>query len=123
VGLAPKKDLLSASLTLEDLKRLELARALATKPKLLLLDEVVAGLNPKETEETLALIRRVHAMGITIFIVEHVMKAIMSISDRIMVLHHGEKIAEGTPREIAQDRGVIQAYLGESYIFPEGYLA
>jgi len=123
VGLAPKKDLLAASLTLEDLKRLEMARALTTKPKLLLLDEVVAGLNPKETEETLALIRKVHAEGVTIFIVEHVMKAIMSISDRIMVLHHGEKIAEGTPREIAQDRAVIEAYLGESYNFSEAHLA
>jgi branched-chain amino acid transport system ATP-binding protein len=122
-GLAPKRDLLAGSLTLEDLKRLEMARALATKPKLLLLDEVVAGLNPKEMEGTLALIRKVHAEGTTIFMVEHVMKAIMSISDRIMVLHHGEKIAEGTPREVAQNQAVIEAYLGESYAFPEAHLA
>jgi branched-chain amino acid transport system ATP-binding protein len=115
VGLAPKKDLLAASLTLEDRKRLELARALATKPTLLLLDEVMAGLNPKEIEETLTLIRKVHAQGMTILIVEHVMKAIMAVSHRVMVLHHGEKIAEGEPNEIVQNQRVIDAYLGQSY--------
>jgi branched-chain amino acid transport system ATP-binding protein len=117
VGLASKKDLLAANLTLEDRKRLEMARALATEPKLLLLDEVMAGLNAKEIEEALALIRKVHEEGITLFVVEHVMKIIMSISDRIMVLHHGEKITTGTPIEIAQDQRVIDAYLGESYRF------
>jgi branched-chain amino acid transport system ATP-binding protein len=115
VGLSPKKDLLAASLTLEDRKRLELARALATKPRLLLLDEVMAGLNPKEIEETLTLIRKVHAGGMTILIVEHVMKAIMAVSHRVMVLHHGEKIAEGKPNEIVQNQRVIDAYLGQSY--------
>ena len=115
IGLASKKDLLAANLTLEDRKKLELARALATKPSLLLLDEVMAGLNPKEMEDTLRLIRRVHAEGMTIFIVEHVMKAIMSVSHRIMVLHHGEKIAEGTPNDIVQNQKVIDAYLGQSY--------
>ncbi len=115
VGLAPKKDLLAANLTLEDRKKLELARALATKPILLLLDEVMAGLNPKEMEDTLKLIRKVHAEGMTIFIVEHVMKAIMSISHRIMVLHHGEKIAEGSPNEVVQNQKVVDAYLGQSY--------
>ena len=115
VGLASKKDLMAAKLTLEDRKRLELARALATKPRLLLLDEVMAGLNPKEMEDTLNLIRKVHAEGMTIFVVEHVMKAILSVSHRIMVLHHGEKIAEGAPSEIVQNQKVIDAYLGQSY--------
>ena len=115
VGLAPKKDLMAAKLTLEDRKRLELARALATKPRLLLLDEVMAGLNPKEMEDTLKLIREVHAGGMTIFVVEHVMKAILSVSHRVMVLHHGEKIAEGAPTDIVQNQKVIDAYLGQSY--------
>jgi branched-chain amino acid transport system ATP-binding protein len=115
VGLASKKDLMAAKLTLEDRKRLELARALATKPRLLLLDEVMAGLNPKEMEDTLKLIRKVHAEGMTIFVVEHVMKAILSVSHRILVLHHGEKIAEGTPNDIVQNQKVIDAYLGQSY--------
>jgi branched-chain amino acid transport system ATP-binding protein len=115
VGLASKKDLLAANLTLEDRKRLELARALATKPRLLLLDEVMAGLNPKEMEDTLKLIRKVHAEGMTLFVVEHVMKAIMSVSHRVMVLHHGEKIAEGAPNHIVQNQQVIDAYLGQSY--------
>ena len=115
VALAPNKDLLAASLTLADRKRLEMARALAAKPRLLLLDEVVAGLNLTETGEMLALIRKMHEEGITLFLVEHVMKAIMSLSDRIIVLHHGEKIAEGTPKEIARDPSVIDAYLGEKY--------
>jgi branched-chain amino acid transport system ATP-binding protein len=115
VGLAAKKDVMAGSLTLEDRKRLELARALATKPTLLLLDEVMAGLNPKEMEDTLKLIRKVHAEGMTIFIVEHVMKAIMSVSHRIMVLHHGEKIAEGAPNEVVQNQKVVDAYLGQSY--------
>lgn len=115
VGLASKKDLMAAKLTLEDRKRLELARALATKPRLLLLDEVMAGLNPKEMEDTLKLIRKVHDEGMTIFVVEHVMKAIMSVSHRVMVLHHGEKIAEGAPNDIVQNQKVIDAYLGQSY--------
>jgi branched-chain amino acid transport system ATP-binding protein len=115
VGLTSKKDLMAAKLTLEDRKRLELARALATKPRLLLLDEVMAGLNPKEMEDTLKLIRKVHAEGMTIFVVEHVMKAILSVSHRVMVLHHGEKIAEGAPNDIVQNQKVIDAYLGQSY--------
>jgi branched-chain amino acid transport system ATP-binding protein len=115
VGLVEKKDLLAANLTLEDRKRMELARALATKPRLLLLDEVMAGLTAKEVEDTLHLIRRVQKEGVTIFLVEHVMKAIMAISNRVMVLHHGEKIAEGTPGEVVRNQQVIDAYLGQSY--------
>lgn len=101
------------SLTLANRKRLELARALATKPQLLLLDEMMAGLNPTEVSQAMELVVQVRFMGTTIFMIEHVMKAIMNVCDRIMVLHHGEKIAEGTPQEIAKSKTVIEAYLGE----------
>ncbi|MEM2882164.1 MAG: ABC transporter ATP-binding protein [Candidatus Bathyarchaeia archaeon] len=117
VGMEDKKDSLASSLTLADRKRLEMARALATMPEVLLLDEAIAGLNPKETEEAVGLISKIREEGITVFIIEHVMRAIMSISDRIIVLHHGEKIAEGPPREIATDQRVVDAYLGEKYVF------
>jgi branched-chain amino acid transport system ATP-binding protein len=101
------------SLTLGNKKRLEVARALATKPELLLLDELMAGLNPTEVAKAMELVTRIREDGITIFMIEHVMKAIMSMCDRIMVLHHGKKIAEGTPVEIATSKTVIEAYLGE----------
>jgi branched-chain amino acid transport system ATP-binding protein len=117
VGLRAKRDELAASLTLEERKKLEMARALSTKPALILFDEVMAGLNPTEIEEALNLIRRIHEQGITLFIVEHVMRAIMSVSHRVMVLHHGQKIAEGTPKEMGGNQAVIDAYLGESYAF------
>jgi branched-chain amino acid transport system permease protein len=116
IGLLRQRDSLASSLTIADRKRLELGRALATKPELLLLDEVVAGLNPRETEEIIKIIRTISQQGITLFIIEHVMKAIMTLSHRIIVLHHGEMIAQGTPEEISRDKRVIDAYLGEEYL-------
>ena len=116
IGLLKYRDSLASSLTIADRKRLELGKALATKPELLLLDEVVAGLNPREAEEIIKIIKAVSGQGITLFIIEHVMKAIMTLSHRIIVLHHGEKIAEGTPEAISRDRRVIDAYLGEEYL-------
>jgi branched-chain amino acid transport system ATP-binding protein len=118
MGLSGKEGHLPGGLTIADLKRLELARALATSPDLLLLDEVVAGLNPSETADAIQLIKKIkNELGLTIFMIEHVMKAVMSISDRIMVLQYGEKIAEGTPQEVAENGKVVDAYLGEKYVF------
>jgi branched-chain amino acid transport system ATP-binding protein len=113
VGLSAVRATPAKDLTLANQKRLEVARALATKPELLLLDELMAGLNPTETAEAMELVTRIRDQGITIFMIEHVMKAIMSVCDRIMVLHHGQKIAEGTPQEIATSRTVVEVYLGE----------
>ncbi len=113
VGLSAMKGLPARSLTLVNQKRLEVARALATGPELLLLDELMAGLNPTEVAQAMELVSRIWEQGITVFMVEHVMKAIMGVCNRIMVLHHGEKIAEGTPQEIATSRTVIEVYLGE----------
>jgi branched-chain amino acid transport system ATP-binding protein len=113
VGLSETAPFRAGDLTLVNQKLLEVARALATKPEILLLDEIMAGLNPTETAQAMDLVSKIRAQGITIFMIEHVMKAIMSICDRIMVLHHGEKIAEGTPKEIANSKTVVEVYLGE----------
>jgi len=119
-GLYPKKDILAKNLTIADRKRLELARALATQPKLLLLDEVMAGLTPKETDDMIAPVRKLRAQGVTLFIIEHVMQAVMALSERVALLHHGEKIMEGTPQEVASDERAIKAYLGEEYVIARG---
>jgi branched-chain amino acid transport system ATP-binding protein len=116
VNLIDKRDVLGKSLTVADRKRLELARALATDPALLLLDEVMAGLRPAEVEEVITIIRKINERGITVFLIEHIMQAIMSLSDVIVVIHYGKKIAEGQPQEIASDEKVIKAYLGEEYV-------
>jgi branched-chain amino acid transport system ATP-binding protein len=113
VGLSALSATPAKDLTLANQKRLEVARALATKPEMLLLDELMAGLNPTEVAQAMELVTRIRDEGITIFMIEHVMKAIMSVCDRIMVLHHGKKIAEGTPQEIATSKTVVEVYLGE----------
>ena len=112
-GLADVADLGVGELTLHQLKFLELARALATQPSLLLLDEVLAGLNPNEIDESVEMIRRIHAQGITILIVEHVVRAVNALSDRLVVLNHGAVIAEGEPGAVMSDPAVVTAYLGD----------
>ena len=112
VGLAGMEGVIAKELTIANQKRLEVARALATKPELLLLDEFMAGLNPTEVTEAIDLIMRIRKRGITIFMIEHVMKAIMNVSDRIIALHYGKKICEGPPSDVARNKTVKEIYLG-----------
>jgi branched-chain amino acid transport system ATP-binding protein len=117
VGLTAKALTAAKDLTTIDQRRLEMARALATQPRILLLDEVMAGLNPSEIDQAVALVGKLSARGLTIVIVEHVMRAIMAVARHIVVLDHGQKIAEGSPKEIVENPEVVRAYLG-SYVHP-----
>jgi branched-chain amino acid transport system ATP-binding protein len=117
LGMQPLAERVAASLTLPDRKRLEVARALATQPKLLLLDEVMAGLRPTETDAIVAALQRLNAeRGLTLLLTEHVMRAVMALAQRVYVLHHGEVIAEGTPAEVTRDARVLESYLGSEAV-------
>jgi branched-chain amino acid transport system ATP-binding protein len=115
MGLAAKRDEPGRALTVMERKRLEMARALATQPSLLLLDEVAAGLRPNEIQDMIALVRGIAAGGVSVLIIEHVLEAVLRLSGRIVVLNHGEVIAQGRPDELVNDPRVIDAYLGEAY--------
>ena len=112
VGLGPKRDLPARALTTPDLRRVELAKALALRPRLMLLDEVMAGLTPTEVDTAMEMLRRVNARGIALLVIEHVLRAVMGLSHRVVVLHHGRKIAEGAPAQVTAAPEVIRAYLG-----------
>ncbi|WP_277656153.1 ABC transporter ATP-binding protein [Seleniivibrio woodruffii] len=116
IDLYDKKDIPAKNLTLPERKRLELARALATEPKLLLLDEVMAGLRPSEVAEMLPVIRKINSVGVSIIIVEHIMQAIMNLSEKVYVINFGKKIAEGDPHKVVAEEEVIKAYLGDEYV-------
>src|ERR1700675_2648885 len=116
VGLAAKEQTAAKDLTTIDQRRLEMARALATQPRILLLDEVMAGLNPAEIDQAVALVKKLSSRGLTIVIVEHVMRAIMAVARHIVVLDHGQKIAEGSPKEVVANEEVVRAYLGSGYV-------
>jgi branched-chain amino acid transport system ATP-binding protein len=118
-GLAGHAGVRAKTLPLGLRKRLEVARALATRPRLLLLDEVMSGLNPAELAAIIDLIRRLHADGLTLIVIEHIMAAMMRLAQRIVVLHHGERIAEGAPDEVSRDRRVVDAYLGDEFVLAQ----
>jgi branched-chain amino acid transport system ATP-binding protein len=115
VGLADKRDRIATELTVPDRKRLEVARALATKPRLLLLDEVMAGLNMSEVDQALELVRRIRADGVTVVLIEHVMRVILGVCERVIVLNLGRVLVEGSPGDVLRDERVVEAYLGERY--------
>jgi branched-chain amino acid transport system ATP-binding protein len=120
VGLDKDKfNVPAKKLNVIELRRVQLARALATSPKLLLLDELLTGLTPKESDEAIALVKRINKQGVTVLIVEHIMRVIMGLCDRVAVLHHGEKICEGKPKEVCNDENVIKVYLGKKFSFDE----
>lgn len=120
VSLGKEKfDTTAKNLNVVELRRIQLAKALATSPKLLLLDELLTGLTPKESDDAINLIKLINKQGVTILMVEHVMRVIMGLCSRVIVLHHGEKICEGTPKEIANDENVVKVYLGKRYNFCE----
>jgi branched-chain amino acid transport system ATP-binding protein len=120
VGLHAKLDVVAGPLSLFDKKRLMIASAIATEPSLLMLDEPVAGLNPRETDEVLDLVRKVRASGVTVVLIEHVMRALMSISDRVMVMNHGRLLFEGTPEDVQRHEEVIRVYLGTATVDEAG---
>lgn len=120
LGLGRMANVEAQGLPLPLRKKLELARALATKPKILLLDDVMAGLNPTEVDEIIDLIRQVNERGISILLIEHVMRGVMALSQRVLVINYGERIAEGAPEEVVKDKGVIEAYLGKEFLSAQG---
>ena len=120
VGLNKEKfNVPARNLNVIELRRVQLARALATSPKFLLLDELLTGLTPKESDAAIALVKRINKQGTTVLIVEHVMRVIMGLCDRVAVLHHGEKICEGKPEQVCNDENVIKVYLGKKFAFDE----
>jgi branched-chain amino acid transport system ATP-binding protein len=120
VGLSKEKfDVPAKNLNVVELRRIQLAKALATSPKLLLLDELLTGLTPAECDEAIELIKLINKQGVTVLIVEHVMRVIMGLCDRVIVLHHGEKICEGTPKQVCNDENVVKVYLGKRFTLGE----
>jgi branched-chain amino acid transport system ATP-binding protein len=120
VGLKDYLTVRAAGLPLPLRKRLELAKALATEPRVLLLDEVMAGLNPTEVAEMIGLIKKTNQRGVAVLLIEHVMQGVMALSDRVLVINYGRQIAAGTPHEVVKDQSVVEAYLGEEFVHAQG---